>query len=156
MKEAAAIMDNIVAKLEALSADTRHGDTQRFRHAKNVYDSEDLLDVRSATRRFVLTPTGGRELVGFLGQEGEMTSVIQSFDLSVAYAQGKNALELFKRVVEDVDQIGRELMKTSNFDNATTGLERRTVSSYSLELNEAGSTAILTIPIECRYTPAYT
>lgn len=156
MKEAAEIMQNIVEKLEALIADTSHGNTKRFRHSRSTYEPRDLLDIRSPTRRFVVMPTGSRELSNFLGQEGAMTSVIQSFDLAIAFAQGKNAHELYQRIVEDVDQIGREMMKTANFDSGTTGLENRIVSSYSIEIgSQEGAAALVTIPIECRYTPTY-
>tara|TARA_R100001594_G_C4006035_1_gene255889 strand:+ start:460 stop:933 length:474 start_codon:yes stop_codon:yes gene_type:complete len=156
MKEGAAIMQNIVDKLEALVADTAHGNTQRFRHSRSTYEPRDLLDVRSPTRRFVVMPTGSRDLTGFLGQEGAMTSVQQTFDVAIAFAQGKNAHELYQRIVEDVDQIGRELMKTSNFDSVNTGLENRIVTSYSIEIgSQEGAAALVTIPVECRYTPTY-
>ena len=85
-----------------------------------------------------------------------MTSVQQTFDVAIAFAQGKNAHELYQRIVEDVDQIGRELMKTSNFDSVNTGLENRIVTSYSIEIgSQEWAAALVTIPVECRYTPTY-
>ena len=149
------VIDNTIARLEALTALTRHGNTLRFSHVAQVGDGEDLTDVRSNSRKFILIPTGSRSLVGFLGQEGEQTSVVQSFDLVVAYPVSRRTLDLFKVAAEDVDLIGRQLMNTGGFNTATTGLERRQVEGYALDLDEAGGTALLTIGVECRYTPDY-
>jgi len=149
------VMDNIVSRIEGLTADTVHGGTLAFRHVEQAYDAEDVTDYRSPTRKFTLGLTGSRDLVNFLGQEGEMTSVTQTFDLAIVYAQGKSALTLMKVMAEDVDQIGRDLMKADGFDSGTTGLERRMVTSYSITLGDQGGAAILTIPVACRYTPTY-
>ena len=149
------MLDNIVSRVQALTADTAHGGTLKFTHIDAAYDPEDVADVRSPTRKFTLGLTGSRDLVNFLGQEGEMTSVIQTFDLAVLYAQGKSAHHLMKVIAEDVDQIGRDLMKADGFDSETTGLERRMVTSYDVTLGDQGGSAIVTIPIECRYTPKY-
>jgi len=155
MKEVAEIMDNIVTRLTALTADTQHGGTTAFRHIEQTYDPEDITDARSPTRKFMLALTGSRDLINFLGQEGEMTSVRQTFEVALVYAQGKSAHALMKVIAEDVDQIGRDLMKADGFDTPTTGLERRTVTSYSVSLGDQGGSAIVTIPVECRYTPTY-
>ena len=157
MIEVSKLMQNIIDTIEtSVTADAPHGATAVFSHLDAVYDIEDLASVRSPTRKFVLEPTGSRSLVGFLGHEGEMTSVVQTFDVSIAYQQGKSALQLRKVICEDVDKIGRFLMKTAHFDTTNTGLERRTVEGYSLVLDQgAGGTAVVTIPVECRYTPSY-
>ena len=149
------MIDNTIARLEALTALTKHGGTLRFSHVSQVVDGEDLTDIRSSSRKFILAPTGSRSLVGFLGQEGEQTSVEQTFDLTLAYPVSRRTLDLFKVVAEDVDLIGRQLMNTGGFDTATTGLERRTVEGYALDLDDAGGTALLTIGVEVRYTPDY-
>ena len=81
-----------------------------------------------------------------------MTSITQSFDLFIAYTQGKDALALFKAIIQDVDQIGRALMKVANFN---AGLERRLVEGYTLDLDDQGGTALTTISVACRYTPSY-
>ena len=150
-------MQNIINTLaDSTTADTSHGSTLRFQHVEGAWSQEDLEDVRRPTRKFMISPTGARALIGFLGQESEMTSVEQVFDLSVAYKQGRSAFQLMQVVAEDVDQIGRMLMKTAHFDASNTGLERRRVESYSIIFDEtSGGTALLTIPIVCRYTPTY-
>lgn len=150
-----AVIDNTIAQVEALTAATKHGGTLRFMHVAQVGDAEDLTDVRSNSRKFILVPTGSRSLVGFLGQEGEQTSVSQVFDLIVAYPVSRRTLDLFKVAAEDVDLIGRQLMNTGGFNTTTTGLERRTIEGYNLDLDDAGGTALLTIPVETRYTPEY-
>ncbi len=150
-----AVFDNTVQRLEALTALTRYGNTARFSHVSQTGAGEDLTDVRSNCRKFILVPTGTRSLVGFLGQEGEMTSVQQTFDLVVAYPVGRKLSDLFKLVAEDVDSIGRQLMNTGGFSTPTTGLERRTVENYSLEMDDQGGTALLTIGVDVRYTPEH-
>ena len=151
----AAVLDNTVSKIEALTASTSHGGTLRFKHVASIADGEDLTDTRSNSRKFMIAPTGSRGLVGFLGQEGEMTSVTQTLDLTVAYPVSRKSYNLFKVVAEDVDLIGRQLMKASLFDSSTTGLERRRVESYNVDMDEAGGTALIIIPIEVRYTQDY-
>lgn len=151
----AAVIDNTIARLEALTALTKYGGTLRFSHVAKVGDAEDLTDVRSNSRKFILLPTGQRSLVGFLGQEGEQTSVVQSFDLVIAYPVSRRTLDLFKVVAEDVDLIGRQLTNTGGYDTATTGLERRTVEGYNLDQDDVGGTALLTTGVDCRYTPDY-
>ena len=151
----AAVIDNTIARLEALTASTRYGNTARFTHVVQVGDGEDLTDTRSNSRKFILVPTGSRSLVGFLGQEGEQTSVVQGFDLTISYPVSRRTLDLFKVAAEDVDLIGRQLMNTGGYNTATTGLERRVVEGYSLDLDGAGGTALLTIGVEVRYTPDY-
>ena len=155
MLEGSATFTNTIDQVEETTADTSWSGTKRFKHLSQVYDPVDMTDIKSATRKFILLPTGTRALPSpsFLGQEGEMTSVIQRFDLFIAYTQGKNALELFKVIIEDVDQIGRALMKVANFN---TGLERRIVEAYSVDLDGQGGVALITIGVECRYTPSYT
>ena len=150
-----AVMDNTVSRLEAVTASTKHGGTLRFKHIEGVAAGEDLTDTRSNSRKFILMPTGSRSLVGFLGQEGEMTSVEQALDLTVAYPVSRNVYTLSKVIAEDVDLIGRQLMKAANFDTTNTGLERRTVEGYSFDMDEPGGTALLTIGIDIRYTPDY-
>ncbi len=147
------VIDNTVMQIEALTAATRYGNTLKFKHVDSVVDGEDLTDARSNSRKFVLLPTGSRSLVGFLGQEGEMTSVQQTIDLTVAYPVGRKTFDLFKVVAEDVDAIGRQLMKGSLFDSSNTGLERRRVEGYNLDMDDPGGTALVTIPIDVRYTP---
>lgn len=155
MIEGGKVLQDIATRVAATTADTSHDGTKRFKHIRQVYDPLDLLDIKAPSRKFIVLPTGSRQLVGFIGQEGEMTSVSQTFDVHIVYRQG-DAMSLFKRIVEDVDQLGRALMKTADWD-ATTNLERRRVESYSLAIDDqAGGTALLTIPVTCRYTPSYT
>lgn len=154
MLEGSNTFTNIIAQVEATTADTSWGGTKRFKHLRQAYDPVDLTDIKSASRKFILLPTGQRALSApaFLGQEGEMTSITQSFDLFIAYTQGKDALALFKVIIQDVDQIGRALMKVANFN---AGLERRLVEGYALDLDDQGGTALTTISVACRYTPSY-
>ena len=149
------MIDNTIAQLESLTATTRHGGTLRFKHVASVADGDDLTDTRSNSRKFILAPTGSRALVGYMGQEGEMTSVEQTLDLTIAYPMSRKTLDVFKVLAEDVDVIGRQLMSTGGYDATNTGLERRRIESYTLDLDEPGGTALLTIPISVRYTPSY-
>ena len=150
-----AVIDNTISRMESLTAATKHGGTLRFKHVSSIVDGEDLTDSRGNSRKFLLVPTGGRSLVGFMGQEGEQTSVEQTLDLTVAYPVSRRTLDAFKVLAEDVDLIGRHLMNTGGYDATNTGLERRSVESYSLDLDEPGGTALLNIPVTVRYTPDY-
>ena len=92
--------------------------------------------------------------MGFLSTDGEMTSVQQVFDLSVIYPVGRQ-IDLFKVICEDVDSIGRQLMLVGDFSQSTTGIERRIVEGYSIDVDDSGGSAIVTIPITVRYTPDF-
>ncbi|MAH46063.1 hypothetical protein CMI37_09535 [Candidatus Pacearchaeota archaeon] len=158
--QVSALLDNIVTRMEAITAQTALGGVSSFVHLPIGYDAESALeDLKKPTRRFVVGLTGGREDgPPLLNQIDTGPPLRQTFDVTVAYRQRRDSFGLAKAIAEDVDDIGHELQRTDGdrYDAATTGLWRRTTTGYEIEFDDAkGGVALLTIPVECDYEPTY-
>jgi hypothetical protein len=145
--------DNVIATVEAAVADTEYSGVTRFRYAGS-YDTEDAKDGNNPTRVFLVTPTGRRSTDGWQGTQTEPMVITQTLELTVYYLQGLDPTELLRVLMEDVDRLGYELERPAGYDQENTGLWRRAVGGYVIDLDKAeGGTAVLTLPVELQYTP---
>lgn len=155
--EVSKLMDNIVIRIEGLTALTAIAGKTAFNHLEKGYSEEALHALSHPTRRFKLLLTGDRGPgLQLQRQIAEGLPVQQTFDLVVAYKQGNSPYTLTKIIAEDVDSIAHELMRTDSdkYDQANTGLWRRTVEGYSADFDdESGGTALVAIPVVCDYLP---
>ena len=78
-------------------------------------------------------------------------------ELTIIYPMGKNAWELMKVIAEDHIILRYNLMLPAKWSGATTGIMRRTVSDYTVDIadGEDGSSAIILIPVRFRYRPTF-
>ena len=152
------VMDRLVAVIESATPDTpAYMGAATFRHLAGTNMSDDALDMASPTRRFLFSPTGGRDVIGTMGAAGSPVEVEQEFALEVLYRSGTSAWEMFKVVTEDVDRVGWQLMRPSDWQQGTTSIYNVTVKGYSFEAPEdANDVGVCTIPVIVHYRPSFT
>lgn len=151
-----AMLENTVSVIEGTTPDNNWHGLKRYRHSPTVETLQQLRTARDASRCFMLDLTGTRSLDGNMLQATEPGTVIQTLELKILYPHSDNRWELLRIIAEDVDRLGYRLMLASLFDANTTGLWRRRVDGYSLELGEAaGDVATVTLPVEVQYRPTF-
>lgn len=148
------VWSNTVSVIEAATPDTQYGSSLAFRHVP-AYDPDDPKDARDPTRIFGLLPTGRRELTGHQLELSEPFVVVQELEAYILYPQSSNVQETMVVILEDLDRLAYQLMRTDLYDAASTGIRRRVVSGYSIDFDDSeGGVTAVTLPIEVEYCPS--
>ena len=126
-----------------------------FVHLERHAEADDAADIASPSRKFLVTPSGGREVVGVMGSLASPVEVRHDLLLEVLYRAGPSAWEILRVIAEDVDRLGWSLMQPSKWGSSS--IYNVGVDSYSIELGEgSGDVAVCAIPITVHYRPAFT
>lgn len=151
------VYDNTVARLEAMVCDRPHDGTKRLVHDLTVYEANDWNSIDRPTRKFMLVPTGQRNLGGTMMQDRLPGEVDDTLLLMVLYKQGASPIDLYKVIMSDFDRITYQLSVTAGFQTPTSTLSRRLLTNYSPVFDPGGSegVAIVTASIAVTYIPTF-
>ena len=151
-------LDNVISTVEGITTSTTYANTNSFIHAEGAYTEEDIDTARGNARLFLVTLTGDSNPEGPLGQLSEPMDSVETVDVTIIYPMGRNGWELMRVVAEDHSLIRHNLMLSSKWDGANTGIMRRSVSGYTIDIadGEDGSSAAVIIPVRFRYRPTFT
>ena len=156
-QEIRALLNNTVARVEAVVPRTTHDESGTFAHVETAIDAEDLVD-NPRSRRFVVVPTGAWDAGADVHQVAELPWVTTELEVGIVYRQGHSAWETTRTILEDVDEIAYELTRTDGdrYEASTTELWRRRVLGYGIEPAAAkGGGTILRLRVECSYRPKF-
>ena len=124
-----------------------------FRHIDNVLDSEDLRDMAGADRHFAVYCDGSVDGDGRVGQLTEYLGLVSTLTVVVTYTPSRKLSDIVKMIGQDRDLLKHRLEIPTLYASASK-VWRRQVTSTSFDIGEGNT--LLTLELECSYTPTWT
>ena len=136
--------------------DTGYAESPTFEYLQG-YTEGDVKGLDSPTRKFILALTGQRSLGGPLGPPTKPFEVTEVWELRIAYLQGEDSKLLQQVIIDDINEIGADLMTPNNWDEPTTRVSDVDVGEYVPVFDdEENGAAVVLIPIPVTYRPEFT
>ena len=159
MSREAAVITNTIARIAGLTAVTKLGGSNRFRHAEQTPDAQELQSGQLPDRRFVVTPTGDGEFTpdAPAGPLTTWTWLDVPLDLAVVYTVQRDFTATGAVALEDQAAILYALTRADQYDSDNTGIVMRTVRPGAwVYPRQIGGKLIASYQITITYQPAVT